>query len=156
MSGLNKWKLALYLAGIFLAGGVSGWVVATKMAKEKAFKAPEPKEIALSFRDRMNARLNLTPEQGREIDAILDRSSAEIQALHGENIKRIKLAINTRNAQINALLNPGQQALFEEIEKERRDSWRSKRSGSDGREGKDGRKSSRDKSGTNSPGVINP
>jgi len=155
MNGLSKWKLALYLAAIFLAGGVSGWVVATKMAKEKAFKAPQPKEIALSFRDRMNAKLNLTPEQGREIDVILDRSSAEIQALHGENTKRIKQDISARNAQINALLMPDQQVLFEEIEKERRDSWRAKRGGSDGRDGKDGRKSSRDKNTTNDAGATN-
>jgi hypothetical protein len=150
MNGLSKWKLALYLVGIFLAGGVSGWVVATKMAKEKAFEAPQPKEIAVSFRDRLNATLNLSPDQGRQIDSILERSSAEIQALHGENIKRIKQAINNRNTQINAVLMPEQQVQFDQMEKERKELWRSKRGGSEGRRGP------RDKNVTNSAASTNP
>ena len=30
ISGISKWKIVLYLAGIFAAGGISGWVVAAK------------------------------------------------------------------------------------------------------------------------------
>ena len=43
MIGVGKTKLALYLTGIFLAGGISGWVVAARMDKQKSFKPPQPK-----------------------------------------------------------------------------------------------------------------
>ena len=75
MMGLSKWKVALYLAAIFLAGGVSGWVVATKTAKQKVFTAPRSDEIAASLRTSMHSKLNLTDGQKQQIDAIIERSS---------------------------------------------------------------------------------
>ncbi|HEY2951405.1 MAG TPA: hypothetical protein VGK40_02415 [Verrucomicrobiae bacterium] len=124
MIGLSKWKLVLYLAAIFAAGSVSGWVVATKSAKKKAFTAPQPREITKSLRDRLHAKLNLSSEQAKQIDAIIERTSAEMQTIHGDNIKRIWQGINNRNAQIEAVLTPEQQKQFEQIEKERQEPWR--------------------------------
>jgi hypothetical protein len=49
-----------------------------------------------------------------------------MQSVHGECIKRIKQGLNTRNAQISALLTPDQQRQFEQIEKERQESWHSR------------------------------
>jgi len=126
MNGLSKWKVTFYLVAIFAAGTVSGWVVATKMAKRTAFKAPQPREIATSFRDRLHSKLSLNPDQARQIDAIIERSSAEIQALHNDNIKRIKQGLSNRNSQISALLTGDQQIQFDQMEKERQESWRGK------------------------------
>ena len=152
MIGLSKWKLVLYLAAIFAAGSVSGWVVATKSAKQKAFTAPQPREITKSLRDRLHAKLNLSPEQAEQIDAIIERTSADLQTIHGENIKRIRQGINNRNTQIAAVLTPEQQKRFEQIEKERQEPSR----GWDAWRGKAGRghergEGFRDKRGTNAP-----
>jgi Spy/CpxP family protein refolding chaperone len=144
MNGLSQWRLVVYLVAIFAAGSVSGWVVATKMAKQNAFKAPQPKEIATSLRDRLHSKLNLNPEQSQKIDAIIERSSAEMQSIHGENIKRIKQGVSNRNAQIVAVLTPEQQKDFEQMEKERQESWRGRHGGHDGPRGP------RDKASTNS------
>src|SRR4051812_20852628 len=126
MSPLSKWRIGLYLAAIFCAGGISGWALATRTAKEKIFSPPRQDEISSSLKTRVHARLNLTPVQVTQVDAIIDRSSKEMQSVHGECIKRIKQGLNTRNAQINALLTPDQQKQFEQIEKERQESWHSR------------------------------
>jgi len=133
MNGLSKWKVALYLAAIFVAGSVSGWVVATKTAKQKAYTVPRPDEIAQSLREHMCSKLNLSDDQKQKVDDIIEQSSAEIQSIHKEGIGRIRLALSNRNAQFSAVLSPEQQQQFEQIEKERHESmrgtnsWRSRR-----------------------------
>src|SRR6185295_16724033 len=102
--------------------------------------------------DRLHAKLNLSSDQAKQIDAIIERSSAEMQTIHGDNIKRIWQGINNRNTQIAAVLTPDQQKQFEQIEKDRQDPFR----GWDPWRGKAGRGHERgdgfrDKRGTNSP-----
>src|SRR5467141_1680072 len=103
MTALTKWKVALYLLAIFCAGAISGWVVAAKTTKERMFASPRPDEIANSFRQRVHSKIDLTPDQTKRVDTVIDRSSKEIQSIHGECIKRIRQGLNDRNAQITAL-----------------------------------------------------
>src|SRR5439155_10607017 len=62
----------------------------------------------------------------QRIDAIIDKSSQEIQSIHAKHLKAIGQSISNRNAQITGLLNPDQQQLFDKFEKERRESRRGK------------------------------
>lgn len=126
MNGLSKWLIALYLAAIFAAGAVSGWVVAAKTAKGKMFMPPRWEEIQAHQRERLQSELSLTADQTNRIDRILDQSSKEMRSIHEKNMKRIWGEISNRNAQIIAVLTPEQQKRFEELEKERRESWRRK------------------------------
>lgn len=143
MNGLSKWKLALYLVALFVAGGVSGWVVAAKMAKERAFAPPRFEEFATKMRVQLHETLSLTPEQQGKLDAIFEESSKEMNVAHGDLMKRIRLGMSNRTARINAILTPEQQKKFEALEKERMEQWR--RKGRDGgRDGKDGREGGRD------------
>ena len=149
MNGLSKWKLALYLGALFAAGGVSGWVVAAKMAKERAFAPPRFEEFATKMRVQLHEKLSLTPEQQEQLDAIIEQNSKEMNAVHGEFMKRIGAGRSNRTARINAILTPEQQQKFEALEKERTEQWR--RKGRDGgRDGKDGREGGRD--GRRGPG----
>src|SRR5262245_40026097 len=124
MNGLSKWKVGIYLAAIFAAGGVSGYFVAGKVRQEQAIKALDTrqitKDIAVTFRDRCHARLNLTPEQARKIDKIIDQFAARITAAQEENRTCIRQIRDERNRLILGILAPEQQATFEQMEKERR------------------------------------
>lgn len=148
MTGWNKWKAAVYLAAIFAAGGVSGWVAATKVAKQKAFSPPRPDEIAASLRSCMYDRLKLSSEQKSQIDAVIERSSREVQSIHRDRTDRIRQSLSNRNSQIMGILRPEQQDEFELIEQERRESWRQKeaaRNRNGSKEGRDGRKKEKEK-----------
>lgn len=131
ITALSKWKLALSLAGIFAAGSVTGWMVASRNVRQAALKPPPQKEIAGSWKDCLQSKLSLAPEQSRQVDAILERNSGELHALHDENLQRIRQSLTNRNAQIAAVLTPGQQRVFAKMEKDRhdsrgKDSWRNK------------------------------
>ena len=69
---ISKWKIALYLAAIFFAGGVSGWMIGAKAAKQKIFSPPDPREISSHMRDRLHSKLDLTEDQGKKVDALID------------------------------------------------------------------------------------
>ena len=146
MNGVSKWKLVLYLAAIFAAGGVSGWVVAAKTTKEKIFSPPAPKEISSHFCERLFSRMNLSPEQSQKIKEISDRYAREVDNVRDEQSRRIRQAANNRNAQINAILTPQQRTEFEQIERERREAYRNRERDRD----RDKEKRSREKSSTNS------
>jgi Spy/CpxP family protein refolding chaperone len=126
ITALTKWKLALYMAAIFAAGTISGWVLATRTARQKAFTSPRREDVADGLRTCMRSKLNLTPEQKQQVDAIIDRSSKEVWALHEENMRHIKQVVIARNQQLSAVLTPEQQRQFDQIEKERRESGRAR------------------------------
>lgn len=126
MNGISKWKIALYLAAIFAAGTVSGWVVASKTTREKMLSSPQPQEISSRFCEKLFTRLNLSPEQTNKIAEISQRSAKEMSGINDDCRRRIRQARSNRNAQIHAILNPEQQQQFEQIERELRDSHRSK------------------------------
>jgi Spy/CpxP family protein refolding chaperone len=150
VNGLSKWQVVLYLTGIFLAGSVSGWVIATKTAKQKAFTAPRLDEIAASMRTCMHSRLHLSDDQKKKIDAIIERSSAEVQTIHRDRIDRIRQVLSERNSQIAAILTAEQQQQFEQIEKERQEMWRNTNAWRGRLVGRDRHRGSRERGSTNS------
>ena len=121
MSVLSKWKIAVYLAAIFCAGGVSGWMIGARAAKEKIFSPPDPREISSHMRDRLHSKLDLTEDQGKKVDALIEKNSKDMQAIHGDCMKKIHQGMTGFNTQLKALLTPAQQAKFEDMERERRE-----------------------------------
>jgi len=123
MPVLSRWKVGIYLAAIFAAGGVSGYFVAGKVKQQQAIKALDTKqitkEIVVSFRDRCHAKLNLTPEQASKIDSIIDRFSARINSAHEENRSCIRRIRDERNRLILDELAPAQKSAFEQMEKDK-------------------------------------
>jgi ribosomal protein L20 len=133
ITGLSNWKVGVYLAAIFAAGGISGYFVAGKVEKQQAIKALDSKQITkditVTFRDRCHARLNLTPEQAKRIDDIIERFSARMNAAQEENRTCLRQIRDERNRKILAELAPTQKEAFEQMEKERKEFWRSKENG---------------------------
>jgi Spy/CpxP family protein refolding chaperone len=119
MTPLSKWKIAVYLAAIFLAGAISGWMAATTLARYEATKTPPPHQNALSFKERIRT-LRLNPDQQVQVNAIVDRSAAEISAVTEENVHRLKHCFSNRHAQVSAVLTAEQRQQFEQCER----AWR--------------------------------
>lgn len=167
-NGLSRWTIALYLAAIFGAGAVSGWVVAARTAKKEMFSPPRPAEFAASMRERYQSRLKLSPDQANKLAAIVEESVKEMQSIHADSFKRVRQGISNRNAQITAILTPEQKKEFDLMEKEWSDKWRGRdggrgkdswRGGKDGGHDRDGgrdwKRAPRERGGTNLPASTN-
>jgi Spy/CpxP family protein refolding chaperone len=122
---LSKYLIAAYVSAIFAAGAVSGWVVADHKAKTKVVPVspPRPDEMSKFYKHRIHERLNLSDDQKKMVDAVIDRSSVEIQSIMGENMKAVRQALNKRSAQIKGVLNTEQQEAFAKLEKEKFEPW---------------------------------
>lgn len=125
MNGLSRWKLIVYLLAIFAAGSVSGWVFGVKTTTEKNFRAFRLEEFADKYK-RCLGPLELTADQQKKIDVIIDRTSDQIKTVHGQQLKEIGAVMSNRNQEIAKILNEEQRRKFEEIERERQEEIRKK------------------------------
>lgn len=126
MSHFTKNKIIVYLAAIFLVGGVTGAVLGWTGAKERWSHAPDGRTICDHVRHRLQSELNLRPDQVRQIDPILEKRAKEMDAIHSRTIKEIEEIIRSSNDNIAKVLDPEQRTKFEELEKRRQEFMRNR------------------------------
>jgi len=125
MNRLSKTKLILYLAAIFVAGGVTGAMVALKADKQATTEAPRVARLETRYlRDRFQSKLNLTPEQSQVIEPILEKMSDDLKSVRQDCSKRIAAVMKASYDQIAKKLTPEQRKKLEEMQKEHRDDHR--------------------------------
>ena len=119
----SKWKLLLYLAVIFVAGGVTGAVVSARNTRQKFFAPPKPAEISAHMLKRLEKKLELTPVQVTRIQPLIARSAQAFDAIHAESFRKIGRVFEDLNQQIAAELTPEQRSRLDQMDRERRESW---------------------------------
>lgn len=125
---------ALYLAVVFVAGGLFG-VVAHGLYSQKTARAdrpPNPKEFRERYVAKLQKDLSLTPEQMPQVTAILDQTSDRFREIRERMSPELDAIRQQQRAQIMALLNPEQQGKYQKI----LDEWRLRREQEHGRQGK--------------------
>ncbi|MEK7676259.1 MAG: hypothetical protein AAB676_10555 [Verrucomicrobiota bacterium] len=128
MNLLTKGKIISYLAAIFVAGGISGGVIAWKEAKQEMFKPPSSKKMCAFFRERLQAELKLSPSQMQRLEPLLEKRVLEMEAIHSRTVQQIDELFRESNEQIaRALeLTPEQRLKLDEMEKKRAEFMRKK------------------------------
>ena len=121
MKHLTQSKLVLYLALIFVAGGITGAVVGWGGAKEKSPRPWDHKKICSKLRDRFQSELNLTPAQVEQLEPLLERRIKGVEEVRSRTVKEIEELFRKSNQAIaEALqLTPAQQAKLEQMEAKR-------------------------------------
>jgi len=127
MNHLNKWKISLYLAGLFLAGVVTGAFTAFAVGRHMMLAAMNQEKMAARWRGDLEAKLSLTPEQVQKITPIINDAMATLRTTLAD---QILATVSNSNARIAAELAPEQQAKFAAIEKQQQEFIR-KRLGSE-------------------------
>jgi Spy/CpxP family protein refolding chaperone len=119
---MNKpWQVYLVLIGIFVAGGLSGWVVANGVARRHA-PMPPPPEVWIARRIEHVAReLELTPEQKVHIQPIVQRTIEELDKLRRQSMPAVHGILERMETDVAKQLTPEQRTKFEHILKERRE-----------------------------------
>ena len=120
MSAPGKWKLALYVLAIFLAGGGTGGLVTWRMCQARAATPLTPAEIGARLRARFQARLDLTPEQAQKIDPMIDQAMRQVEIIRGETASHVFANVSNLHEQVLLVLTPEQKAKFEQLDRERR------------------------------------
>jgi Spy/CpxP family protein refolding chaperone len=106
----------LVLVVIFVAGALTGAATMRVVSADEApalRPAKEPPDLL--------DRLQLTPEQRVQVDAILERRRAQMEEFWDEHRPALRAITDSARAEMRAVLTPEQQAVEEEFRARRRD-----------------------------------
>lgn len=111
-------KATLWLAIIFVMGAALGGVFGYYFAHRSY--ASEQKPISAEARraqrrEKLTREVQLTPDQQKQVIAILDQSQVEYKAIHGVMDPRIESVRQKTRDQIRGLLSADQKPKFEEF-----------------------------------------
>ena len=126
MNNFTKGKAILYLVAIFIAGAACGSIIGYSSGKQQAVSPARQKEISERTLKRLQARLNLTPEQFGKIKPIVEQNSASMQNLQRESWLRVSDTFKRMNAQISTYLTEEQRHKLDAMENERCENVRKK------------------------------
>ncbi len=115
LQGRTRLKMWLVLVAVFVLGSVTG-VALTGLYRSRAAAGdrPETREKAMHDRfEKMRAELNLTDDQTKAVQAVIDETRNEYRALRTELRPRFEEPRQKARARIRALLTPEQQQKFD-------------------------------------------
>ena len=107
-----SWKVLLVFLGVFLAGAVVGGFASLRFARSFVqTRSVSGDQFAASNLKRLQARLQLTPEQAAKIERIVTASGEELKRLRQDTAR----VFRQMDAKIEAELDPQQKAAFAEM-----------------------------------------
>jgi Spy/CpxP family protein refolding chaperone len=104
------------LVVMFAIGALTGAATMRVATGEES----DPRARSESERPGLFETLQLTEEQQTQVDEIMERRRAEVDAFGKENGPQLRAIMDSARAEIRAVLTPEQQALEEQFRAERR------------------------------------
>jgi hypothetical protein len=130
---MTKTTIALYIALIFVAGGIAGAGVATAYKPAKTPPArerkgpPSAEDFQTHIFNRMKDRLALTPDQIAKVEPVFRKGFEEVRAIQDRSIKEVEATVKRNHEEIAKLISPEQATKLEEMDREREKSFREHR-----------------------------
>src|ERR1043166_9411932 len=115
MNSALKWKLIAGFLLVFIAGGVTGGVIAATSIHHYFLAGSHHSMAAQRMRERLRAQLNLTPEQMAKISPIIDKTAAQLEEIRRDTARRVHETFADAHRQMAAVLTPEQQAKLEQL-----------------------------------------
>ena len=119
MNSSRTARIVLYAILIFLAGAVTGTLVAPMIGRS-FMRLPDSQQMSRHMLAHLQSNLDLTDEQMAKIRPVIEKTCADMETIHHETTKRALERIAESNAKIALLLTPEQKAKFEKMEAEHR------------------------------------
>jgi Spy/CpxP family protein refolding chaperone len=115
MKRFGKLKIILCLAGIFLAGVVTGMFVSFQVVRHMM---PSQSRMADRWDGELQSRLNLSPEQTQQVRPFITNAIGNFKITLGNDALA---ALSNCNSQIAGVLTPEQRTQFDQMDKEQRE-----------------------------------
>ena len=105
-----------YMAALFLAGAVSGALVAWQLA-ERQFAALRPAvDLTAVLRDRLNAAVALSEDQKKQVEPLIAQAGARMQQMRLDHIAQYSRARADLYRRLEPLLSPEQRRQLSAVE----------------------------------------
>ena len=118
-----KWKLVAGFLLAFLAGGATGGFLVASQARHRRMDfALHRHSLAERMRSRIQAQLNLTPEQLAKTAPIFDQAVNELEKIRAETGARVRQVLADANRALAPELTDAQRTKLEALQKQPRPS----------------------------------
>jgi Spy/CpxP family protein refolding chaperone len=127
MNTALKWKLTAGFLLAFLAGGATGGFLAASQGRHlrSHFAHPHP-WLVERMRGRMQAKLNLTPQQVEKTAPIFDRAASELEKVRAETGARVRQIMAEASRALGPELTDAQRARLDALGKRPRSGRKSR------------------------------
>ena len=120
MSNPRTAKIVLYVLLIFLAGVVTGALLAPRFGRT-FMRPPGPKQMSRHMLQHLQEGLALTPEQVEQVQPLVEETGRDLEAIRRDTTRKVMARVEASHAEISKLLTPEQQAKFEKMKAESRE-----------------------------------
>jgi uncharacterized membrane-anchored protein YhcB (DUF1043 family) len=121
---MNKLKLWLVVALVFLAGFAAGVVTTRAVVRRMVSQAVlNPDRVRELIEKRITAKLGLDNEQQAKVHGVLAKASGELKDLRGDFQPRFRAIMSNAESEISAVLTPEQRERFKKFREENRHLW---------------------------------
>jgi hypothetical protein len=120
MSPLTKRRFVAYLAGIFIAGMVSGGLLVSWLGRQQDARRHDPQNLARHMEKRFQTELKLSEDQVAKLRPIIVRDAEAIQAFNLETMQKIEQFLDRSRREFIQALNPEQLERFQKMESDRK------------------------------------
>lgn len=119
MSATLKWKLIVGFLLVFVAGMATGAFLGAIHSRHVRPDFARHNSLAERMRNRMQAQLELTPEQTARAAPIFDKAARELENIRKETGRHVHEILAEADRELAPELTAAQQAKLETIEKQR-------------------------------------
>ena len=123
---MKRWQppVGFYLTLVFLSGVLVGafglrLYMVRSVSASVIYRPPTAEEYRRQMLNDMQKKINLTPDQVNKINAVLDNTRVCFRRIHSKIQPELDALKKQQSGDIRALLNPQQQAKY--------DQWRAER-----------------------------
>lgn len=110
-------RIVLYAALIFLAGALTGALVAPMIGRS-FMRLPDSHHMSRLMLTHLRSGLDLTDDQEAKIKPLVENTCADMETIHHETAQRVMDRIAETNAKISVFLTPEQRVKFKKLEAE--------------------------------------
>ena len=114
MTPALKWRIAIGLVLVFLAGVATGLFAGARHSRHK-FIARHGEMVGDRMREHLKRHLDLTPEQLSQVEPILDETAKRLRAIRTETTERVSQTMEDSHRHLAPHLTPEQQAKLEQM-----------------------------------------
>jgi flagellar basal body-associated protein FliL len=107
------WVVIVFLLGV-VGGGMLGYGYAHHSVSAASAPPPEPERRARRVAD-LTEKLSLTPDQAKQLDAILLKWHGQVKAIHDQSDAQMEQLRQKGRDEVRAILTPDQKPKFEEF-----------------------------------------
>lgn len=116
MNRALQWKLIAGFILVFIAGGMTGGLIAVVHARRAFFEWHDPALAGQRMRDRLRVELKLTPEQVQKISPIVDKAATQLGEIRKDTGRRVHETMMEAHREIATNLTEVQRVKLKEME----------------------------------------